>query len=42
MTAMVKSKECPKCGSEEIACKNGKFSCNHCKLSFCCFGGSKD
>jgi len=41
MTAMMDSKECPKCGSENIECKDDKFSCKNCRLSFCCFGGSK-
>ena len=41
MTAMIESKICPKCGSEEISCTDNKFSCSICGLSFCCFGGSK-
>jgi hypothetical protein len=39
---MINSKECPKCGSGNIVCKDEKFSCNSCKLSFCCFGDSKN
>lgn len=41
MTEMIKSQECPKCGSEKIECKDDKFSCKNCKLSFCCFGAGK-
>jgi len=39
MTEMIKSKECPKCGSEEINYNDDKFSCKYCGLSFCSFGG---
>jgi len=41
MTAMIKSKECPKCGSDKIESKEDKFSCKNCELSFCCFGVKK-
>jgi ribosomal protein S27AE len=41
MTEMIKSQECPKCGSGKIECKDEKFSCNNCGLSFCCFGVKK-
>ena len=41
MTEMIKSTECPKCGSEKIKCNEEKFSCKNCKLSFCCFGVDK-
>jgi hypothetical protein len=42
MTELIKSKECPKCGSEKIKCKDDKFSCNDCRLSFSCFGGQNE
>ena len=41
MTTMINSKECPKCGSNDILCKDEKFSCLNCELSFCCFGDMK-
>jgi transposase len=41
ITEMIKSQECPKCGSEKIEGKDDKFSCKNCKLSFCCFGAEK-
>lgn len=34
---MMKSKECPKCGSKEIKYKNDTSHCNSCGLNFCCF-----
>jgi len=39
MTELIKSEECPKCGSKKIECKDNKFSCNICGLDFRCFGG---
>ncbi len=39
MTEMIKSNECPKCGSDKIERKDDKFSCKYCGLSFCSFGG---
>ena len=42
MTELIKSKECPKCGSEKIQCKDDNFSCSDCGLSFSCFGGQNE
>ena len=42
MIELIKSKECPKCGSEKIQCKDDNFSCNNCGLSFSCFGGQNE
>jgi hypothetical protein len=39
MTELIKSEECPKCGSKKIECEDDKFSCNICGLYFSCFGG---
>jgi len=41
MTEMIKSQECPKCGSDKIEFNDEKFSCKSCGLSFCCFGVKK-
>ena len=41
MTGLIKSKVCPKCGTEKIQCKDDKFLCKSCGLSFSCFGGQK-
>jgi len=38
MTAMIDNKECPKCSSEKIECKDDKFTCNDCGLFFHSFG----
>ena len=42
MTELIKSKECPKCGSEKIEYKDDQFSCGFCGLSFSCFGGQNE
>ena len=42
MIELIKSKECPKCGSEKIEYKDGKFSCSDCRLSFSYFGGQNE
>ena len=41
MTELIKSKECLKCDSEKIQCKDNKFVCGFCGLSFSCFGVQK-
>jgi transposase len=38
---MISSKNCLKCGSQNIQLDDDTFSCNNCGLSFCCFGGQK-
>jgi ribosomal protein L37AE/L43A len=40
MTTMIDNKECPKCGSEKIECKDDKFTCKYCGLYFRSFGGN--
>ena len=40
MVELIKSEECPKCGSDKIKYKDDKFSCNICGLYFSCFGGN--
>jgi len=32
------NKECPKCSSEKIECKDDKFTCKYCGLFFRRFG----
>jgi hypothetical protein len=39
---MISSKNCLKCGSEDIMFDEEQFSCNDCGLSFCCFGGQNE
>ena len=42
MTELIKSKECPKCGSEKIESKDEKFSCGFCGLFFSYFGDQNE
>jgi len=38
MTVIIDNKECPKCSSEKIECKDDKFTCKYCGLFFHIFG----
>jgi len=38
MKTQTTQKECPKCSSEEIECKDDKFTCKYCGLFFRSFG----